>query len=101
MTKLAMMMIVALGLQAAPALADEFSKPDVDRWRAYFEKVAVEGRGALDRRQARQERCELRSVPSQRGEHASGNVPQVSKAIWQGCSTLGNGQLVYAQSAGR
>ena len=35
---------VALVLLAVPALADEFTQADVDRWMQQFEQVAAEGR---------------------------------------------------------
>jgi thiosulfate dehydrogenase len=38
------MMTALLFCLAMPALADEFSQDDVDRWMAQFEQVATEGR---------------------------------------------------------
>ncbi|MDH3616387.1 MAG: cytochrome C [Gammaproteobacteria bacterium] len=42
MKKIALLLI-GIGL-AGPALADEFTKEDTDRWMAQFEQVAAEGR---------------------------------------------------------
>lgn len=43
MKKIALVLL-GIGL-ASPALADEFTKEDTDRWMAQFELVAAEGRG--------------------------------------------------------
>jgi len=97
----ALALVLGAGVAGVVVQADEFTDEDLKRWEAEYMSVVEKGRSLWTSPEPGHQRRGLRPVPSQRGGHPPGDVPQVPAAARQGGGAAGHDQLVLDEPAGR